>query len=116
MAKIELQNIKKEYTLGEIKITAGGANSNVTITPSGTGLVVVQGAGLNSVGAVNSDLGYSLKGAKGAAAVFNVVTETRLNGAVLQKKFVTVTVTGGIITSVSTESDWVDAISVAPKP
>ncbi len=102
--------------VGEAKIAAGGPSNNVVLVPSGAGLVVIQGAGLNAVGSVNSDLGYSLKGAKGAAAVFNVVTDTRINGASLQKKFVTVTVSGGIITLVSAESDWVDAGIVAPKP
>ena len=100
--------------LGELKLAAGGVNQNVTISPSGTGYAAIGGSGLISSGIVRSETGYNVKGTDGTSGILTEVTDIRLNGSVLQKKIRQITVTGGIITSLSAESDWMDAGGLAP--
>lgn len=101
--------------LGELKLAAGGINQNVTIAPSGTGMTMI-GSAVVAVGPVRTEAGLNVKGTDGLTGTYDVVCDVRFNGAALQKKVKTVTVTGGIITAISAESDWTDAGSVAAAP
>ena len=100
--------------LGEVKVMAGGTNQNVTLSPSGTGSVTVSSP-VVAAGPVRTETGFNVKGTDGMTGTYDIVSDVRFNGSTLQKKIKTVTVIGGLITSIGIESDWLDAGSI-PAP
>ena len=48
----------------------------------------------------------------GQSTAFTFVTDSRMNGAQLQKKTKTLTFTKGILTNVGAESDWTDTTDI----
>ena len=98
---------------GELKLSAGGANQNVVISPSGSGAVVsnaniVSNGSISAKGKILSDTGISIKGLDGYSGTITQISSLRFVGALLQKREKTLTITSGIITGVSAESDWTD--------
>jgi len=110
---------------GELKLSSGGKNQNVVLSPSGTGSIVGEGGflskgeisasgsvrsegNLEAKGKVLAGSGIAVNGQEGYTGSITYLTGMRFNGSVLQKKMATMTVTGGIITVVSKESDWID--------
>ena len=103
---------------GELKLSAGGTNRNVVIAPSGSGSVVsnsniVSNGSIAAKGKILSEAGLNIKGLDGYSGTITQISSLRFAGALLQKKEKTLTITGGIITAVGPESDWIDI--AAPK-
>ncbi len=106
---------------GELVLSAGGENKNVTISPSGSGSVILSGSGTVSSGPVRSENGFNIKGTDGTDGTYTVVSDIKLENNSLKRKIRQVTVSGGIVTAISAESDWMDAGSIvlptsAPQP
>lgn len=97
---------------GELIMSAGGENKNVVLNPSGTGFSVLNGSGAISKGVVRSEAGFNVKGIDGASGSYIVVSDMKIENNSLKKKIRQLTVSGGIITAIGEESDWMDAGSV----
>lgn len=100
-------------TLDAKKLTQGGTAVSLSGHTHSTNDIT---GPLNFVGLVRSDKGFNVNGLDGVSGTFTQVTDMRLNGATLQKKIRTITISGGIITNLGPESDWVDAGSIPVKP
>lgn len=98
--------------VGELVLSAGGENKNVVLNPSGTGFSVLNGSGTVSKGTVRSEAGFNVRGIDGASGSYDVVSGVKIENNSLKKKIRQFTVSGGIITAIGEESDWMDAGSV----
>ena len=98
---------------GELKLSAGGADQNVVITPSGSGAFVsnaniMSNGSIAAKGKIFSEEGLNIKGLDGYSGTVTQISSLKFEGALLQKKEKTLTITSGIITAVSGESEWTD--------
>jgi len=116
----------KALYIGNIPVSLTGHTHNASDITQGVLSPALGGTGTNdgsinasqvlSAGTVRTETGFNIKGANGISAVYDAVSDIRLNGTTVQKKIKRITVTGGIITDISADSDWMDAGTLsAPK-
>lgn len=98
---------------GDVQISAGADNKNIILNPSGSGYTMINGTSVLSKGPLRSETGFNARGNSGIDTVYEEISDIRMNGSTLQKRYKKITVTGGIITSISGDSDWMDAGSIA---
>jgi len=118
--------INKALYIGNIPVSLTGHTHNASditqgvLSPAlgGTGTTdgSINASQVTSAGIIRTETGLNIKGANGVSAVYDVVSDIRLNGTNVQKKIKRITVTGGIITDISADSEWMDAGTLsAPK-
>jgi len=76
---------------------------------TGTADGSINASQVTSAGTIRTETGFNIKGSNGLSAVYDTVSDIRINGATVQKKIKRITVTGGIITDISADSEWMDA-------
>jgi hypothetical protein len=88
---------------GILPVTSGG-----TGTDDGS----INAPTVVSAGPVRSETGFNIKGIDGTSGTYTVVSDMKLENNSLKKKTRQLTVSGGIITAIGAESDWMDAGSI----
>lgn len=92
---------------GILPVTSGG-----TGTDDGS----IKATQVLSQGPVRSETGFNSKGSQGTDGIYTVISDMKIENNSLKKKIRQITVSGGIVTSISAESDWMDAGSIVLQP
>ena len=92
----------------ELQATKFAVGSSATM-PSGDG-------DMTASGTIQANTAFNINGTDGHTPLttYTVITDVQINGAVLQKKSRNITVSGGIVTNVGSETAWTDVGTVNP--
>ncbi len=102
---------------GELVLSSGGENKNIVLSPSGSGSVILGASGMISTGPVRSETGFNTKGADGTSDTYAILSDIKIENNTLFKRTRTITVSGGIVTSIGPESAWTESGAVSiPQP
>jgi len=87
---------------------SSGSNGSIILN-STNGNIYLNGIQTISKAIIRSDAGFSTNGENGITDSFIVVSDVKLENNTLKKKFRQISISGGIITKISPESDWIDS-------
>ena len=92
----------------ELQATQFAVGSTTTM-PSSDGDMTANGT-------IRANTAFNINGTDGHTPLttYTVITDVRINGTMLQKKSRNITVSGGIVTNVGSETAWADVGTVNP--
>lgn len=102
----ELQATKLAVGSSTAMPTADGDLAGIRIAVGSSAVMPTTDGDLVAGGTIRANTGFNLNGTNGHSGTYAVVTDVQMAGLSVQKKTRTVTIAGGIITSVSAESAW----------